>query len=44
MTDLEVRDFRIEDVPEEELDYLRRRIAETRWPKRGAKIAHVLRR
>src|ERR687897_1883206 len=30
----EVRDFRIDDVPEEELDYLRRRIAETRWPEK----------
>jgi hypothetical protein len=40
----EVRPFPIDDVPEEELDYLRRRIAETRWPKRGgAKIARVLR-
>jgi pimeloyl-ACP methyl ester carboxylesterase len=29
-----VRDFRIDDVPEEELDYLRRRIAETRWPEK----------
>src|SRR3712207_2469999 len=27
-----VRPFHIDDVPEEELDYLRRRIAETRWP------------
>src|SRR5918997_1524833 len=29
-----VRPFHIDDVPEEELDYLRRRIAETRWPER----------
>jgi pimeloyl-ACP methyl ester carboxylesterase len=33
-TRAEVRDFRIDDVPEEELDYLRRRIAETRWPEK----------
>src|SRR5918997_83437 len=31
MTDLEVRPFRV-DVPEEDLDDLRRRIAATRWP------------
>src|SRR3712207_2418142 len=31
MTDLEVRPFRI-DVPEEDLDDLRRRIEATRWP------------
>src|SRR3712207_6525233 len=30
----EVRPFPIDDVPEEELDYLRRRIAETRWPEK----------
>src|ERR687889_631468 len=29
-----VRDFHIVDVPEEELVYLRRRIAETRWPEK----------
>src|ERR671916_469864 len=29
-----VRPFHIDDVPEEELDYLRRRIAETRWPEK----------
>src|ERR671916_249806 len=29
-----VRPFRIDDVPEDELDYLRRRIAETRWPEK----------
>ncbi len=32
MTDLEVRPFRIDDVPEEDLVDLRRRIAATRWP------------
>src|ERR671917_276386 len=29
-----VRPFRIDDVPEDELDYLRRRVAATRWPER----------
>jgi hypothetical protein len=29
-----VRPFHIDDVPEEELDDLRRRIAATRWPKK----------
>ena len=29
-----VRDFHIDDVPEEELVDLRQRIAETRWPER----------
>ena len=33
MTPPEVRPFRI-DVPEEDLDDLRRRIAATRWPER----------
>src|SRR5688572_31013278 len=34
MTDLEVRPFRIDDVPEEDLVDLRRRIAATRWPEK----------
>src|SRR5918992_973992 len=29
-----VRPFRIDDVPEEELDYLRRRIAAAQWPEK----------
>ena len=29
-----VRPFRIDDVPEDELDYLRRRIEATRWPEK----------
>jgi hypothetical protein len=33
MTDLEVRPFQV-DVPEEDLDDLRRRIAATRWPEK----------
>jgi hypothetical protein len=33
MTPSEVRPFQV-DVPKEELDELRRRIAETRWPER----------
>jgi pimeloyl-ACP methyl ester carboxylesterase len=34
MTDLEVRPFRIDDVPEEDLVDLRRRIADTQWPEK----------